>query len=115
MKEIIKQLVEAYGPSGYEGQVTDIITELVKDYVDELTTDVLGNLIAVKKGTSGKKVMFSAHTDEIGFVITHIDDKGFLRFSNVGGLNILTLVGGRVRFANGTIGVIGKKRRPKRT
>ena len=61
MKEIIKQLVEAYGPSGYEGQVTDIITELVKDYVDELTTDVLGNLIAVKKGTSGKSNVLSSY------------------------------------------------------
>ena len=59
---------------------------------------------------SGKKVMFSAHADEIGVIVTYIDDDGFLRFSNVGGLNLLTLLGGRVRFANGVIGVIGKEK-----
>src|SRR5690606_25419570 len=71
--------------------------------------DTLGNLIARKKGT-GKKVMFSAHADEIGVVITYIDEDGFLRFSNVGGLNPLTLLGNRVRFANGVIGMIGREK-----
>ena len=107
MKEVIKQLTEAFGPSGFESQVTELISNMVKDYADEVSTDVLGNLIAVKKGKeNGKTIMFSAHADEIGVVITHIDDKGFLRFANVGGVGIASLVGNRVRFGNGTIGVI---------
>ncbi|HHW73427.1 MAG TPA: M42 family metallopeptidase [Firmicutes bacterium] len=107
MKAIIEQLTQAFGPSGYEGEVTSLITDLVKDYADELRTDVLGNLIAVKHGSQdGKKIMFAAHTDEIGIVITYIDDKGFLRFSPVGGVGVASLVGHRVRFASGAIGVI---------
>lgn len=109
MKSLIKDLVESYGPAGFEMEITDKIAGLVKEYVDECYVDTLGNLIARKKGT-GKKVMFSAHTDEIGVVITYIDEDGFLRFSNVGGLNPLTLLGNRVRFANGVIGVIGREK-----
>ena len=110
MKDTIRTLVEAFGPSGYETQVTDIIQSMIKDVVDEIRTDALGNLVAIKKGKSGKKIMFAAHTDEIGLVVTHVDDKGFLRFLNVGGVSPFTLQGGRVRFANGTIGVIGREK-----
>ena len=109
MKSLIKDLVESYGPTGFETEVIDKIRAYVTDYVDECYVDSLGNLIARKKG-SGKKVMFSAHTDEIGVIVTYIDDDGFLRFSNAGGLNLLTLLGNRVRFANGTIGVIGREK-----
>ena len=56
--------------------------------------------------SDGKKIMFAAHTDEIGIVVTYIDEDGFLRFSPIGGVGITTLVGNRVRFANGTMGVI---------
>ncbi len=107
MKTVIKQLTEAFGPSGYETEVTELIRTMVEQHVDEIRTDVMGNLIAVKKGaSSGRTIMFAAHTDEIGLVVTHIDDKGFLRFGNVGGVGIPTLVGNRVRFAGGAIGVI---------
>jgi len=109
MKNLIKDLVESYGPTGFETEVTNKIRTYIADKVDECYVDALGNLIARKKG-SGKKVMFSAHADEIGVIVTYIDDDGFLRFSNVGGLNLLTLLGGRVRFANGVIGVIGKEK-----
>ncbi|NMB39563.1 MAG: M42 family metallopeptidase [Firmicutes bacterium] len=109
MKNLIRELVESYGPSGFETDVTDKIIDLIKDYVDDFYVDTLGNLIAHKKG-NGKTVMFSAHTDEIGVVITHIDKNGFLRFDRVGGLNTLTLLGNRVRFANGVIGVIGREK-----
>lgn len=107
MKTVIKQLTEAFGPSGYETEVTALIQSMVKEHVDEVKTDVLGNLIAAKKGSpDGRKIMFAAHTDEIGLVITHIDDKGFLRFGTVGGVGISTLVGNRVRFAGGAVGAI---------
>lgn len=107
MKSVIKQLTEAFGPSGYETEVTELIKTMVEKHVDEIKTDVMGNLIAIKKGsTDGKSIMFAAHTDEIGLVVTHIDDKGFLRFGNVGGVGISTLVGNRVRFAGGAVGAI---------
>ncbi|MGE5561668.1 MAG: M42 family metallopeptidase [Chloroflexota bacterium] len=111
MKELIKSFVEAYGPSGNEEQVREVIAKAVKPYVDEVYTDALGNLIAVKKGTGkGKRIMVSGHMDEIGLMVIHIDDKGFIRFGNVGGQNPVTLMGCRVRFANGTQGVIGSER-----
>jgi endoglucanase len=107
MKTVIQQLTEAFGPSGYETEVTALIKSMVEKHVDKIKTDVLGNLIAVKKGSqNGKTIMFAAHTDEIGLVVTHIDDKGFLRFGNIGGVGISTLVGNRVRFAGGAVGVI---------
>jgi len=109
MKNLIKELVESFGPTGFESEVTNKIADLVRDKVDECYVDTLGNLIAHKKG-NGKKIMFSAHADEIGVVVIHIDENGFLRFSSVGGLNPLTMLGNRVRFANGTIGVIGKEK-----
>ncbi|HHY10170.1 MAG TPA: M42 family metallopeptidase [Firmicutes bacterium] len=111
MKQIIKQLTEAFGPSGFESEVTELIKSMVQEHADEIRTDVLGNLIAVKKGAAaGKKIMFAAHTDEIGIVVTHIDEDGFLRFANVGGVGVATLVGNRVRFKNGAIGVIYREK-----
>jgi len=107
MKTVIKQLTEAFGPSGYETEVTALIKTMVEEYADEIRTDVLGNLIVIKRGSQdGRSIMFAAHTDEIGVVITHIDDKGFLRFGNVGGVGVPTLVGNRVRFAGGAVGAI---------
>lgn len=126
MKELIKTLTEAYGPSGDEGQVRALIGDAIRDVVTEMRTDSLGNLIAVKRvaagaannGASsrtplpsgGKRVMIAAHMDEIGLIVTHIDKKGFLRVGRVGGVQPVTLVGGRVRFANGTVGVIGAEK-----
>lgn len=108
MKELIKQLVEAYGPSGQEGPVRAIIEGILRSKVDELRTDDMGNLIAVKHGSdSGPVVMIAAHMDEIGLIVTHIDKEGYLRFGRIGGVQRQTLVGSRVRFANGTAGVIG--------
>lgn len=111
MKEIIKQLVEAYGPSGHEGQVRALIEGLIRDQVDEIRTDALGNLIAFKKGTGGgKRIMTASHMDEIGLIVTYVDKKGFLRCAPVGGVFPMTLVGSRVRFANGQVGVISTEK-----
>lgn len=105
MKELLKKLTQAYGPSGSEEIVRDIIRDEIKAYVDEIKVDVLGNLIAVKKG-SGMKVMLAAHMDQIGFIVTHIDDKGFLRLSRVGGISAGNSINRRVIFKNGVTGVI---------
>ena len=77
MIQVLTRLVEAFGPSGCEHQVSQVIEELARPYVDEISRDTLGNLICHKKG-SGPKVMFSAHMDSIGLVATHIDEKGFV-------------------------------------
>ena len=109
MKPLIKKLVESYGPSGYEDQISDLIRGEIKGLADYVTVDPLGNLIAVikKKSKSGRKVMLAAHMDEIGVMVTHVDSKGFARFVPIGGVSALTCLGGRVRFADGTLGVIG--------
>jgi len=106
LKELIKKITELYGPSGREDQVRDFIKEQIKDHVDDIKTDKLGNLIATKKGNSGKTILFDAHMDEIGVVVTHILDKGFLKVEQVGGQNPVNLIGSRLIF-NGRIGVVG--------
>jgi len=109
--ELIKKLVEAYGPSGFEDGMRALIRPEVEPYVDEIRVDALGNLIALKKGTGeGLKVMVAAHMDEIGVMVTHITEDGFARFTNIGGVFPPTLMGNRVQFANGTIGVIYSER-----
>lgn len=107
MKELIKKLVEAYGPSGFEDDITKLIRDEIAPYADEISVDALGNLIALKKGDgSGRPVMIAAHMDEIGIMVTHVTKKGFLRFTNIGGVRPQALMGSRVRFSNGITGVI---------
>lgn len=107
MIELIKALTETYGPAGNETRIRQLLKDMVKDKVDEVKVDALGNLIALKKGSGGKKVMLAAHMDEIGIVVNYVDEKGFLRFSAMGGVFPHTLVGNRVEFENGVVGVIG--------
>ena len=116
MKELIKKLTETYGPSGFEDQIRAIIRAEVEPLVDEITVDALGNLIAHKKGDgSGRKVLIATHMDEIGVMVSHITENGFLRFTNIGGVSNIDLNGKRVQFADGTIGIIGAERRTDRT
>ena len=110
-RELTQKLVEVYGPSGFEDKIRDLIEEEVRPYADEVRIDPMGNLIVRKKGDgSGLKVMIAAHMDEIGLMVTHITEKGFLRFTNIGGVYPHTLMGNRVQFADGTIGVIYSER-----
>jgi endoglucanase len=109
MNALIKKLVETPGPSGFEDEIRKAVLEHIKEHVDDIQVDALGNLIA-RKGTrqpDGLRIMLSAHIDEIGLMVKHVDDNGFLRFINIGGVSPLTCVGGRVLFMNGTHGVIG--------
>ena len=109
MKDLLKNLVEAFGPAGNEGPIREILRTEVEGLVDEVKVDALGNLIAIRKG-SGPRVMIAAHMDEIGVIVTHIDEKGFLRFSNIGGISPFMLIGQRVVFANGTVGAFGAEK-----
>jgi len=108
MKDLIKKLVETTGPSGYEAQIRAVVREEVEPYADELRVDAMGNLIVRKgqRGPNGMKIMLAAHIDEIGIIVTHVDEDGFVRFITLGGVRPHTCVGGRVRFLNGVCGVI---------
>jgi endoglucanase len=107
MKDLIKTLVEAWGPSGYEHQVRALIRDAVADYADEIRVDALGNLIC-RVGSGGRKIMIAAHMDEIGLMATFIEKTtGYVRFQNIGGLMNTALLGTRVQFENGVVGVVG--------
>ena len=116
MRELIRKLVETYGPSGSEEQIRAAIRAEVEPFADELRVDPLGSLVIHKQGSpsagsgqtgEGKRVLLAAHMDEIGVMVTYVDEKGFVRFTRIGGVNPLTCVGTRVAFADGTVGVIG--------
>ncbi|CCU85777.1 MULTISPECIES: M20/M25/M40 family metallo-hydrolase [Mesotoga] len=106
MKKLIEKLVTVSSPSGRESAIREVIVEEIKPYVDEMKIDPLGNLIAVKRGSSGKKLLFDGHMDEIGVVVTHIDSSGFLRVDSVGGLSPYMLLGSRLIFETGASGVV---------
>lgn len=107
MNELIHKLLGAWGPSGYEHSVRQMIREEVAPHADDITVDPLGNLIC-RVGEGGKKVMVAAHMDVIGVMATYREPtSGYLRFENVGGLIHTTLHGSRVRFEDGTVGTIG--------
>ncbi len=111
MKKLLWKLTEASGPSGYEDEVREIVRAEVKPLADEVTVDALGNLIArkrpAKKAETTKRIMIAAHMDEIGVIVSHVDRNGFIRFAPIGGVLRGYLPGGRVRFMNGTQGIIG--------
>lgn len=115
--ELVQKLVETPGPSGSEHAIREVIQAEIAGLVDEIRTDALGNLIARKgrRQEGGKRVMVSAHVDEIGLMVTHVDEHGFARFLMIGGVNPLTCLGGRVLFMNGARGVIGMERLEKDT
>ncbi len=107
MKSIIQKLVETTGPSGYESKIRRVIQEAILP--DKGEVDALGNLI-VRKGQktgNGLRVMLAAHIDEIGIIVSHVDEDGFIRFTTIGGVRPHTLLGSRVEFMDGTEGVIG--------
>ncbi len=112
MKTLIQQLSEATGPSGYEAPVRELVKKEITPLADEVRVDTLGNLIARKggRGQDGLRIILTAHLDEIGLMVTHVDEKGFARFTTLGSALPQTLLGGRVRFLNGAQGVIGGER-----
>lgn len=111
-KDIMKKITDAGCPSGYETPCAEVFSEAVTDYVDEVKKDVMGNRIGVIKGTTDKKIMFSGHMDEIGLMVRYVDDKGFISFAGVGGVDPQHMMGQRVKiFTDSGIikGVIGRK------
>lgn len=109
---ILRRLSEAIGVSGAEGEIRNIIREMVEPHVDSIQTDTMGNLLAFKKG-SGEvdlTVLLDAHMDEVGLMVTGYTNGGMLKVKAVGGLDDRILPGTRVRVGPGCIpGVIGAK------
>jgi endoglucanase len=115
--DLIEKLTSAYGPSGREDGIRALIRSEVKRYCRNIRTDALGNLIAfmpssVRKGNP-ERIMLCAHMDEIGLIVKHIDQKGFLRFAGIGGIFPERILSQRVVFENGVTGVIGPETKPE--
>ena len=108
--KLLKELTQAWGVSGREKNVRAIIRREIRDYVDECYTDAMGNLIAYKKGTdseNNKKIMYTAHMDEIGFQVTHIEGDGRIKVYSVGWTWTSAIFNDKVILQNGVIGVVG--------
>lgn len=109
--ELLKELCRIPGAPGFESKIRKFILDEISHLVDEISTDALGNIIAIKKGISTKKLLFTAHMDEIGFIVQHIDDEGFIRFLPLGGFDPKTLSSQRVLIhgVKDILGVMGTK------
>ncbi|MDX1651400.1 MAG: M42 family metallopeptidase [Brumimicrobium sp.] len=94
--ELLEKICQTPGAPGYEQKIRNVILGEIRDLVDEVELDNMGNIYAIKRGKSDKKIMIGAHMDEIGFIVTHIDDKGFIRFHTLGGFDPKTLTAQRV-------------------
>lgn len=110
--DLLRTLTDAFGPSGFEDEVRDVVRSLVEPLVDDVRVDTLGNLIVTKRGRTETTFMLDAHMDEIGFMVTWIEERGFLRFQPIGGwdariipshaLTILSDTGAKIKGAIGT-------------
>jgi endoglucanase len=108
---LLKEICEIPGAPGFEQRIRSFILEKLKGLVDEVRTDALGNITAIKKGKQDKKVMIAAHMDEISFMVTHIDENGFIKFHTLGGFDGKTLTAQRVIIhgKEDIVGVLGTK------
>jgi len=107
-----KDLVSAPSPSGFEAPAQKVARSFMAPYADEIRSDVNGNLIAVKNGSGKLKVMVVGHADEIGFIINHIDEQGYVYVKTLGGFDVNLLPGLRVDiYHDGNLvrGIIGRK------
>lgn len=104
--KLLAEICKTPGAPGFEEKVRQLVLKEIKGYVDEVEIDNLGNVYAIKRGTSDKRVMVGAHMDEIGFIVTHIDDNGFIRFHTLGGFDPKTLTAQRV-IIHGKKNIIG--------
>ncbi|MDR1962132.1 MAG: M20/M25/M40 family metallo-hydrolase [Gracilibacteraceae bacterium] len=111
--KLLHELTAAFGPSGQEDEARRLIADTAAPYADEIREDTLGSLIVLRRGAAGaapaRRVMVCAHMDEIGVMVTHIDEDGFLRFAPVGGFNAARLEGQRLRFQSGLTAVLARQ------
>ena len=109
---LLKKICETAGAPGFEDRVRELVIKEVSPFVDSIDIDNMGNVITLIKGKDrNKSVMIGAHMDEIGFIVTHIDNNGFLKFHALGGFDPKTLTSQRVivHGKKDIIGVMGSK------
>lgn len=108
---LLKKICLTPGAPGYEQKIRELVINEVTPLVDEVSVDTMGSVVAIKKGKGDKRVMVAAHIDEIGFMVTHIDKNGFVRFDTLGGFDAKTLTSQRVIIhgKKDIIGVMGCK------
>ncbi len=111
MSDLLKRLTEARGVSGNEDQVRQLIIEEITPFVDKVHVDRMGNVIGFKKGESSiRKIMICAHMDEVGFIITRIEENGMLKFATVGSVDSRILPSKKVKIGDKEVpGVMGIK------
>jgi putative aminopeptidase FrvX len=109
--QLLKQITETPGAPGFEEPIRNLVIEQVQDLVDKYRIDPLGNVIAFRKGSDDRSLMVSAHMDEIGFMVSFIEDEGFIRFHTLGGFDPKTLTSQRVTVhgKKDILGVMGSK------
>ena len=109
--DLLAKICKTPGAPGFEQKVRELVINEVTPLVDEVEVDNMGNVYAIKRGKENKKAMVGAHMDEIGFIVTHIDDDGFVRFHTLGGFDPKTLTAQRVivHGKKDLMGVMGSK------
>ncbi len=110
--QFLKDLIAAPSPSGFEQPAQAVVRERMAQYADEIRTDVHGNVMAIKNPDAEPRVMLAGHCDQVGMMVQHINDEGYLSFRAIGGVDPVIVVGTRVIIHNerGTVlGVIGRK------
>lgn len=110
--DFLKSMMGLASPSGYEMRIQDLIRREMAGFCDAVETDVHGNAIGIRNPNAAARIMLAGHCDEIGLMVTHIDDRGYIYFSSVGGIDVAVIVGQRVRIhaaRSPVFGVIGRK------
>lgn len=109
--ELLSEICEVPGAPGFEDRIRSLVLKEIDGLVDTVSVDNMGNVVAIKRGKTPKKLMAAAHMDEIGFVVTHITDQGFLKFHTLGGFDPKTLTAQRVivHGKENLVGVMGAK------
>lgn len=104
--ELLRKLTSAFGPSGYEDKVAEIIIDEIKNSADEIRQDSMGNVIALKRGKGQGKIMLTAHMDQVGILVTAVEKNGLIRFINIGNYEPAEILYHRVAFGSSVSGVI---------
>jgi endoglucanase len=111
--ELLEEICRTPGAPGFEDRIREVVVRELEPLVDDVRVDTMGNVIAHRKGKPGsKKLMIAAHMDEIGFVVRHVDDSGYVRFGTLGGFDPKTLTAQRVLVhtrSGDLLGVLGSK------